>query len=224
MGMQTEAKKGTVIRIGDVRIEVLRGSPRLEITAPTAARITLANGADSAKHGNNQGRKMTTSVRRMTAIDLVEVNRIQQEAYAAPLWERIAVFEEKLNYFPAGCWLCEIDGLAAGYLFSHPGSLSAPPALNEFFPSRPADVDCYFIHDVAVRPMFRGSGVGSQLAKQALQIAVDQGFADAALVSIQNSRAYWQRHGFELSPDAIASRSVRSTYGEDACYMNRKLT
>lgn len=193
------------------------------IIAPANAKITLTDGDDRANGVINQGRKMTLCVRRMTAKDLVEVDRIQKEAYAASLWERIAVFEEKLNYFPAGCWFCEIDAVEAGYLFSHPGSLSAPPALNEFFPTKPAEVDCYFIHDVAVRPMFRGAGVGSRLARQALQIAVDQGFADAALVSIQNSRAYWQRHGFEPSLDAIASRSVRSTYGDDACFMNRKL-
>lgn len=40
MGMQTEVKKGTIIEVNGVRIEVLRGSPRLEITAPNGVRIT----------------------------------------------------------------------------------------------------------------------------------------------------------------------------------------
>ena len=34
MGMMYKAKKGTVIEANGVRITVLRGSPRLEITAP----------------------------------------------------------------------------------------------------------------------------------------------------------------------------------------------
>ena len=34
MGLKHEAKKGTVIDVNGVKITVLRGSPRLEITAP----------------------------------------------------------------------------------------------------------------------------------------------------------------------------------------------
>ncbi|QDU28898.1 Acetyltransferase (GNAT) family protein [Anatilimnocola aggregata] len=222
MGLQTEAKKGTVIEVNGVRIEVLRGSPRLEITAPPDAKITQLSG-NSAGRVNHQAREMTISIRKMNRQDMVEVDRIQREAYAPTIWERIAVFEEKLNYFPDGCWLCEIDAVAAGYLFSHPGKLSEPPALNAFFATTTADVDCYFIHDVAVRPAFRGTGVGGRLAEQALRIASEQGFTNVALVSIQNSQAYWQRHGFEPSLDLNASRSVRSTYGEAACFMHRKL-
>jgi hypothetical protein len=41
MGMQTEAKKGTVIEVGGVRIEVLRGSPQLEISAPAGTKISI---------------------------------------------------------------------------------------------------------------------------------------------------------------------------------------
>lgn len=41
MGMQHECKKGTVIEVNGVRIEVLRGSPRLEITANTNAGMRL---------------------------------------------------------------------------------------------------------------------------------------------------------------------------------------
>ena len=34
MGLKHKAKKGTVIKVNGVTITVLRGSPRLEITAP----------------------------------------------------------------------------------------------------------------------------------------------------------------------------------------------
>ncbi|WP_425613606.1 hypothetical protein NA78x_003441 [Anatilimnocola sp. NA78] len=41
MGMQHECKKGTVIVVNGVRIEVLRGSPRLEISAPPEVPIYI---------------------------------------------------------------------------------------------------------------------------------------------------------------------------------------
>ena len=166
---------------------------------------------------------MSLTIRPLHAHHMPAVDSIQREAYSPELWERITVFEEKLNFFPDGCWLGEVNSTAAGYLLSHPARLAAPPALNEFFPVTTAKCDCYFIHDVAVRPAFRGTGVGAQLAQQALGIAAGQGLANVALVSIQNSLAYWQRFGFEPVNDPEANRLIRSTYGEAACYMFRTL-
>ena len=43
MGLKHEAKKGTIIEANGVRITVLRGSPRLEITAPPEVTIKMAH-------------------------------------------------------------------------------------------------------------------------------------------------------------------------------------
>jgi hypothetical protein len=51
MGLKHEAKKGTVIEVNGVTIKVLRGSPRLEITAPpeVAIHTRCANPEDKSR-------------------------------------------------------------------------------------------------------------------------------------------------------------------------------
>lgn len=48
MGMQHECKKGTVIQVGEVRIEVLRGSPRLAVIAPPKVAVIVLTAPPSA--------------------------------------------------------------------------------------------------------------------------------------------------------------------------------
>ena len=55
MPLQTEAKKGTVIEVGGVRIEVLRGSPRLEICAPPG--VLIKTRSINSQHETTQNSK-----------------------------------------------------------------------------------------------------------------------------------------------------------------------
>jgi len=161
-------------------------------------------------------------IREMTRQDLAEVDRIQREVYDPSLPETIAVLEDKILYFPQGCWLCEADTVVVGYMISHPSSFSAPPALNTVFSPNADENDCYFIHDIAVQRSFWRKGVGTLLLQQAVRIALEHGFATMALVSVQNSQRYWQRFGFQPITDLDeAMRSIRESYGAAACYMRR---
>jgi len=49
MGLKHRAKKGTVIEVNGVTITVLRGSPRLEITAPPGVAITTSQRVRTAE-------------------------------------------------------------------------------------------------------------------------------------------------------------------------------
>jgi GNAT superfamily N-acetyltransferase len=163
-------------------------------------------------------------IREMTVQDLAEVDRIQRGVYDPSLLETVAVLEDKIRYFPQGCWLCKADAGVVGYMFSHPSSLSAPPALKTFFSPNVYETDCYFIHDIAVQRSCWRKGIGTLLFEQALRIALEHGFPTMALVAVQNSQRYWQRFGFQPITDfEEAMRSIRESYGDAACYMSRSL-
>jgi len=157
--------------------------------------------------------------------DLADVDRIQKQAYEAQFVEDMAVYADKLRRYPQGCSMCTADGIAVGYLVSHPGRLASPPALNTLLANvdLPADGDSYFIHDVAVMPSHRGLGVGGRLVAEALRIAAKHGHDVVALVSVQGSSSYWTRQGFQpVSGPPEALNHVRESYGDDARYMVRR--
>ena len=71
---------------------------------------------------------MVAAVRQLTDRDFDTVDRIQRSAYGPDFLEDLAVFADKFARYPEGCWVAEVDGQVVGYLFSHPGHFSAPPA------------------------------------------------------------------------------------------------
>jgi ribosomal protein S18 acetylase RimI-like enzyme len=137
------------------------------------------------------------NIRPMTEDDLDAVMVIQSSAYYQFFQEERFVFEDRLHNFPDGCWIAEVDGCSAGYLFSHPCQLNAPPKLNSAIENLPEKPDCYFIHDVAVKPEFRSMGIGRSLADKAKQLAIEHNFKDMALISVQNSEKFWNNMGFK---------------------------
>lgn len=162
--------------------------------------------------------------RPMIPDDLAGVDRLQREVYGPQFVEDLAVFGDKLQRFPEGCWTSVTGGTMVGYLFSHPAQFAAPPALNRLLTGTADRPDCYFIHDVVVAPSHRGAGVGTRLVSAALTVAVRRGYTRAALVSVQGSRPYWERHGFDVvEAPSGAVDAVRESYGASACYMSRTL-
>lgn len=158
----------------------------------------------------------------MVPEDLPEVDRVQRDAYVEEFHEDAAVFSDKLQRFPSGCWVCVIDNVVVAYMFSHPARISAPPGLNAVLGDG-ARPDCYFIHDVAVRESYRRLGLARQLLERGLEVARREGHEVVALISVQNSKGYWERFGFSvLDEPASAVEYVRQSYGESAHYMARR--
>jgi predicted N-acetyltransferase YhbS len=85
-----------------------------------------------------------------------------------------------------------------------------------------AEPDCYFIHDVAVAPGFRGKGVAGRLVALALARAAGCHLATVALVAVPGAEGYWERAGFARVPDGEPGAVVvRESYGPQARYMTR---
>ena len=160
--------------------------------------------------------------RPMVEADLDKVMDIQFRAYLPEFREKRQVFEEKLHRFPSGCWIAEIDGQPVAYLFSHPWMIDVPPLLDSLIGDIPEKPDCYFIHDLAVDPRFKGKGIGSELFSKAGESASECNLDKMALVSVQNSRGFWSKFGFRrMLPTELTPRISHriASYGSDACFM-----
>ena len=107
------------------------------------------------------------------------------------------------------------------YLIALPVRWPNFPALNaEPLPSQAADT--LYLHDLALHPRARGSGVATRLVNQVLVSARQAGLQQAALIAIQGSVPFWQRFGFAVQqPDPVLAAKLAS-YGGSAQLMRRE--
>src|SRR5690606_21655474 len=123
--------------------------------------------------------KMSSSVvavRCMQPADIGAVLEIQARCYTEVVNESAESFLAKLEVAPEGCFVAQAQGRALGYLVSLPIAFSRPPALDARQLSVPGDVDCLYLHDLAVAPEARGSGAGGVLVRRFMQRARQAGF------------------------------------------------
>jgi GNAT superfamily N-acetyltransferase len=151
----------------------------------------------------------------MAAADIPAVAAISDVVHGA-YTEQAAVYVERLQLYPAGCWLLERDGKAIGYLISHPWAGRQPPVLNHSIQALPKPADHYYLHDLALLTDARGSGA----AQAAIGIVRDQartaGYARIALTAVNGADAFWVRNGFTALTDG-------ETYGSGSVAMEQLL-
>ncbi len=159
--------------------------------------------------------------RAMTTADLSEVMVVAGQVHPG-YPEDEAVFTERLALYPSGC-LCLADGKGmAGYVLSHPWlPLDAPP-LNSLLGAIPRGAAAYYIHDLALLPQMRGTGVAPSIVAHLVGHARRNGFAMLALIAVNDSIAFWERQGCRVTHDAALDRTLAS-YDDDARYMTRDL-
>lgn len=153
------------------------------------------------------------AVRSLTASDLPEVMDVQRSAYVDALLESEASFASKLRLPGSGALGAFEDGALSGYLFCHPWTVGTVVPLNASDLTLPNAPDCLYIHDLAVRADRRGRGLGDRLVIEALGLAERSGLKACALVAVQVSRPFWERHGFRARSEL--------EYGVRAVYMVR---
>jgi len=171
------------------------------------------------------------AVRAMSDRDIPAVMRIQSECYPEPMCESEAVFRARLALAPATCWIWSGHRQGAGaYLFSYPSSNGAVTALDHPF-KIPAAPDCLYLHDLAVAPGAAGRRAANALAAAAQEKARADGLRWSALVSVQQSQAFWETLGYAAveslpSParENLASYQVVQGNHGAAAYMLQQLT
>ncbi len=104
-----------------------------------------------------------TVVRPMQGSDLAEILRIQAASYTGDIPESRASLMAKFVASPASCFVAHDERQLLGYVFALPWQSDAPPALNAPDCQLPSEIDCLYIHDLAVAPQARGTDVARSL-------------------------------------------------------------
>jgi len=159
-------------------------------------------------------------IRNMQASDLEGILTIQAQCYQEIVPESKVSIQAKLEASPQTCFVADDPARGvAGYMLSIPWQRQQPPELDAPACKLPAQPDCLYLHDLAVSPAYRGSGVGKHLFNAFQKALATTHLPYACLVAIQNSASYWQKYGFapvQMSPGLHASVA---TYGGQAQYM-----
>jgi predicted N-acetyltransferase YhbS len=154
---------------------------------------------------------MFSNVRLLTAADIPSVLDVQREAYDAPLVEDEAVFLERLRVFPTGLFGAISGETLAGYAVCHPWRHGKSVPLNSAVLKIPEDPDCLYIHDVAVRPAFRGVHIGGWLVAAVMEVGIIAGLERFTLTAVQSSERYWERFGFRPAERIVYAEGVEAT-------------
>ena len=131
-------------------------------------------------------------------------------------------FAERQQLAPEGCFvLSDAAGAVMGYLMAYPWKRNAAPPLDSLIGAVPEDAEVVYLHDLAVAPRAHGGGVARALLRQARQAALAAGLRQAALVSVQDSRAFWQKQGFAAGPALTPAEAANlASYPPPAFYLS----
>ena len=157
----------------------------------------------------------------MLAAHMDAVMAVQAVCYHAIVPESRAAMEAKRV---AGLGLpCVAVAASSGeldaYLIAMPIRWPQLPALDSE-PAPERDADTLYVHDMALHPRARGTGLAARLMRGVLQAAQQQGLRQAALIAIQGSQGFWQAQGFApVRPDTGSLGDKLRSYGEDALLM-----
>jgi ribosomal protein S18 acetylase RimI-like enzyme len=155
--------------------------------------------------------------RQAQSTDLKAIGRIADEVHPG-LPESPAVFAEKLQLFPQGCFVLAPHGHVTGYGISYPWMLDHIPSLDKLLGALPALPKCLFVHDVAIVPEARGRGSAGILMGILTHLAREHHLPCLALVSVYGTDALWSRHGFTVQPGSRFFEKLEP-YGPSARYM-----
>ncbi|WP_240334285.1 GNAT family N-acetyltransferase [Sphingobium estronivorans] len=153
----------------------------------------------------------------MRGPDLPAVKAIS-DAVHGPYTEDEAIYAERLALYPSGCLILERDAVPVGYLIAHPWHSRTPPPLNKPLGALPDDADTYYLHDIALLPVARGSGVGVKGTMLALSEAAKAGFDTVTLTAVNGADRFWSSQGF------TAVESQPDLYDPASQFMRRRLS
>ncbi len=159
----------------------------------------------------------------MTAADIDDVCALQLEAYVPGMVESAEVLRSRLASCAETSWVAEDEYGLCAYLFAYRSLHGHISPLGYEFRHVP-HADSLYLHDLAVSQRVAGQGVGALLVRLALQQALAHGLRYSCLVSVQSSRIFWNRLGYQEQEVADqAQRASLDTYTGPAWYMVRKL-
>ena len=159
----------------------------------------------------------------MQESDIAAVLRVQSECYGISMNESEQTLRSRLAVAPDSSWLAEDAHGVPAYLVAYRSMLGKVTALGGLF-GIAAQVDCLYLHDLAVCQRAKGQGLGPWLVRHAWKMALAEGLQHSALVSVQDTQSFWRKLGYadfdDLQPD---EHERLTTYGSPCQYMARRL-
>lgn len=161
-------------------------------------------------------------LRPVRAADLDAVLRVQAACYPPAMQEPMAVVRARIATAGDTSFVAaHQDGAIVGYAFAYRSRLGAVTPLDAGFAVDP-DGDALYLHDLAVSPLAAGTGLARRLAAQLLAHAQGARLAWCALVSVQDSRGFWERLGYRAAECTEEDgRAALASYPGPALYMVR---
>lgn len=155
----------------------------------------------------------------MTPADLAAVDAIAARVHPG-YPEHPAVMAERLRLFPAGCLVAADpeSGACVGYAVAHPARPGCPPPLDSLLGTLRGDESVLHVHDIALLPQTRRSGLGARVVAHLVAVAQAAGHGTLSLVAVGDAAPYWERLGFRDAETADAGETL-ATYGAAARYM-----
>lgn len=161
--------------------------------------------------------------RSMQLRDLADVIRIQAEAYIDEILETDEVIHARFAQAPDTSWVVERAGEVCGYLVGYQSALGEVSPWGREFTHKP-DSTALYLHDLAISKSAAGCGLGPMLVNHALMEARQRELRAAALVSVQNSKSFWQKLGFNECAQLDETQQYNlASYSGPAIYMTREL-
>ncbi|HPM03912.1 MAG TPA: GNAT family N-acetyltransferase [Candidatus Cloacimonadota bacterium] len=133
--------------------------------------------------------------------DLPEIMQIQKECYSEELLESMESFEHKLKLSPDTCYLIKHNNETAGYYFSLPCMKSHLPSFNDNHFQIPAQPDCLYLHDLAIKKAYRKQGIPTLVFQHVSQYAFRLNIFCFRIFSVQNTYEKWKAYGFRKVTD-----------------------
>lgn len=169
---------------------------------------------------------MSFNVRPMVISDLIAIEYIQAEAYAGYFLESAEVIAQRFNLSPTTAWVAEHEGQVCAYLIGYWSKVGNINPLNAPFVSV-ENTNCLYLHDLALLKSAQGFGMGKRLIQTATEHALKYSAQAIALLSVQNSKTFWQNFDFCEFPDLeIQQQENLETYLDGntaALYMMKQL-
>ena len=161
----------------------------------------------------------TVVIRAMGAEDLAAVLEIQSCCYDAAKLESRESFLAKLEASPATCFIAAVAEAPVGYLVAVPAEEGSPPPLNDPIYAVPRTANALYLHDLALHPTARGTGAAAALVAAYFDALEQSKACFGCLTAVNQSRGFWERHGFRSASVADLGAGRMDTYGEGAQYM-----
>lgn len=157
-------------------------------------------------------------LRTITHDDWPSIMRIQTTCYSKTTTESLIVLKSKWQLSPNTCLVAEVEGQITGYCLAHPWH-NQPPSLHQDISNDTMPTDTLYLHDMAILPSARGTGLATIILNELKHHALQLGLKSISLVAIQGAHTYWEKQGFKPENTTKCLKSYSST----PYYMSLKL-